>query len=83
MIFPPFYRGVDQGGQKPYGQFHRDCEKIGKPANEGGWIEYGIWLRKLSDNVLDLPINDCSGNVKTIKDFNKKLIIWNTLYPQG
>jgi hypothetical protein len=81
MLFPPSHRGVDQGGEREYGSFDKDCEKIGKPSIEGGWVEYGVFVEKISNEIVDFGKLSYStiGNIQLIKNQQQIQILSNMI----
>ena len=81
MLFPQSHRGEDQEGEREYGSFDKDCEKIGKPSIEGGWVEYGVFVEKISDETVDFGEMSYStiGNIQLIKKQQQIQILFNMI----
>lgn len=89
---PPFqiddsekYRLYLQNGRilpSSYTTFDSDCEKIGKPSSEGRWIEYGVFIEKISDTFIEFD-NDKSvpkqGNIQSIKKEENVQLLLNLI----
>ena len=67
--------------EREYGSFDKDCEKIGKPSIEGGWVEYCVFVEKKSDEIVDFGEMSYSKicNIQLIKNQQQIQILSNML----